>query len=92
MSIQQHQKVRQCSRPQPMMARDKYVSHHVICHIIFVNLKGYGCQGLDPRKKVCHLLNEISYENISNAIATVKVHPERYEKDFDKVVAYFLNI
>ena len=69
---------------------EKYVAQHVKYHIILGNLMEYGYQGLDPGSKVQCLLNGIKCDNFSTAVAEVMVHPYKYEKDFDAVVA-FLN-
>ena len=57
-------------------------------HIIIENLKEYGYQVLDLRSNVQYLLNGFRYEKLSTAVATVKAHPDKYEKDFDAVVAF----
>ena len=48
----------------------------------------YGYQGLDPGSKVWYLLNGIRCDKMSKAVATVRAHPGKYEKDFDAVVAF----
>ena len=48
----------------------------------------YEYQGLDTGSKVIYLLNSIRYEKLSTAVATVRAHPDKYEKDFDAVVAF----
>ena len=45
-------------------------------------------QGLDPGTKVCNLINGIKCDKISIAIFAVKAYPDKYEKNFDAVVAY----
>ena len=64
---------------------EKYVACHVKCHIILGNLMEYGYQGLDPGSKAQYLLNGIRCNKLSTAVA--RVHPDKYEKDFDTVVA-----
>ena len=34
------------------------------------------------------MLNGIRYNKLSNAVAAVRVHPDKYEKNFDAVVAF----
>ena len=48
----------------------------------------YGYQGLDPGSKVRYLLNGIKCDKLSTAVATVRAHPNKYEKEFDSVVAF----
>ena len=48
----------------------------------------YVYQGLDPGSKVRYLLNGIRCDKLSTAAATVSVHPDKYEKDFDTVVTF----
>ena len=43
--------------------------------------------GLDPRLKVCYLLNGIRRDKLSIAVAALKAFPDKYEKDVDSVVA-----
>ena len=52
------------------------------CPTCQVHLIEYGYQGLD------YLLNGIRCDKLSTAVATVRVHPDKYEKDFDAVVAF----
>ena len=66
----------------------KYVAWHVEYHIILGNLMEYGQQGLDPRSKVWYLLNGIRCDKLSTGIASVRVHPDKYEKNFDGVIAF----
>ena len=66
-----------------------YVSQCVKYHIKSENLKEYGYQGLDPGTKVCHLLNGIRCDKLSMVTAEVKIHIDKYEKDFNIVVTYF---
>ena len=47
----------------------------------------YGYQGLDPRAKVQYLLNGISGK-LSTEVTTIRVHPYKYEKDFNAVVTF----
>ena len=49
----------------------------------------YGYQGLDPGSKVQYLLNGIRCNKLSTAVATVRAHPEKYEKNFNAVIAFF---
>ena len=67
---------------------EKYVAQHVKYHIILGNLMEYGYQGLDPGSNVWYLLNGIRCDKLSTAIAKVRVHPDKYEKDFDTVVTF----
>ena len=48
----------------------------------------YGYQRLDPGSKVRYLLNGIWCDRLSTAVTTVKAHPDKYMKDFDKAVAF----
>ena len=48
----------------------------------------YGYKGLDPWSKVRYLLNDIRCDKLSTAIAAVRVHPDKYKKDFNAVVAF----
>ena len=48
----------------------------------------YGCQGLDPGLKVPYLLNGIRCDKLSTAVATIRVHPDKYKKDFNAVVNF----
>ena len=79
--------------------KEMYVSFHVKYHIVLGNLKEYGYQGLNLRTRVHHLLNRDWCDKMSTAVTAVtsvtavtavKTHPDRYEKDFDTVDAYFL--
>ena len=65
---------------------EKYVSYHVKYHIILGNLMEYGYQSLDQGSKVQYLLNCIRCDKLSMVVATVRAHPDKYEKDFDAVV------
>ena len=66
----------------------KYVTQHVKNHIILGNLMEYGYKVLDPGSKIRYLLNVIRCVNFSTAVVAVRVHPEKYEKDFDAVVSF----
>ena len=46
------------------------------------------CKRLDPVSKVRYLLNGIRCDKSSKAVATVRAHPDKYEKDFDVVVTF----
>ena len=48
----------------------------------------HGYQGLDPGLKVQYLMNDIRCDKLSTAVDAVRAHPDRYEKDFDAVVAF----
>ena len=48
----------------------------------------YGYQGLDPGSKVRYLLNGIRCDKLSTAVAAVRIHPDKYKKDFNAVVAF----
>ena len=48
----------------------------------------YGYQGLDPGSKVPYSLNGIRCDKLSTAVAAVRAHPDKYEKDFDAAVAF----
>ena len=48
----------------------------------------YGYQGLDPGSKVQYLLNSMRCDKLSTAVATVRANPDKYQKDFDTVVAF----
>ena len=67
---------------------EKYVVQHVKYHIVVGNLMEYGYQKLDPRSKVRYLLNSIRCEKLSTAVTAVMAHPDKYEKDFNAVVAF----
>ena len=67
---------------------EKYVAWHVEYHIILGNLMEYGYQGLDPGSKVWYLLNGIRCDKLSMVVAAVRATPDKYEKDFDAVVAF----
>ena len=45
----------------------------------------YGCQGLDPESKVRYLLNGIRCDKLSTVVAAVRAHPDKYEKDFERL-------
>ena len=47
-----------------------------------------GYQGLDQRSKVQYLLNGIRFDKLSTAVTLVRMHPNKYEKDLDAVVAF----
>ena len=65
----------------------KHVAHHVKYHIILGNLMEYGYQGLDLGSNVRYLLNGNNCDKLSTAVAAARAHPDKYEKDFDAVVA-----
>ena len=67
---------------------EKYVAQHVKSHIILGNLMKCGYQGLNLRFKYQFLLNGIRCDKLSTAVTTVRVHPDKYKKDFDAVVAF----
>ena len=67
---------------------EKYIACHVKYHIILGNLMEFGYQGLDPGSKVQYLLNGIRCDKLSTAVATVRAHPDRYEKDVDTVITF----
>ena len=48
----------------------------------------YGYQRLDQRSKVRYLLNGIRCDKMSTAVATVRAHPDKYEKDLDPVFIF----
>ena len=48
----------------------------------------YGYQGLNPGLNVRYLMNGIRCNKFSTAVATVRVHPDRYEKDSYAVVTF----
>ena len=66
----------------------KYVAWHVKYHNILGNLIEYGYQDLDSRSKVHYLLNGIRCDKLSTAVAAVRTHPDKYEKDFDAIVTF----
>ena len=70
---------------------EKYVAWHVKYHIILGNLMEYGYQGLDPGSKVWYLLNGIKCNKLSTSVATVRAHPDKYEKDFNAVVTFLIH-
>ena len=65
-----------------------YITHHVKYHIILGNLMGYGYQSLEPGQKVSYLLNGIRHNELSTVIATVWSHSDKYEQEFDAIVAF----
>ena len=67
---------------------EKYVAQHVMCHIIPGNFMEYGYQGLDPGLEVLYLLNGIRCDKLSIAVGSERMHPDKYEKDFDAVAAF----
>ena len=48
----------------------------------------YGYQGIDPGSKAQCLLNGIRCDKLSTAVAAVKMHLDKYEKDFDAVISF----
>ena len=56
--------------------------------MILENIMEYEYQGLDPATKLHHLFKGIMCDKLSTAVAIVKAHPDRYEKDFDTLVTY----
>ena len=48
----------------------------------------YGYQGLDSGSKVRYLLNSIWCDKLSTAVTAVRAHPDKYQKDFNAVVAF----
>ena len=64
----------------------KYVA--MLSTILYSQSYGIWYQGLDTGSKVIYLLNSIRYEKLSTAVAAVRAHPDKYEKDFDAVVAF----
>ena len=67
---------------------EKYVTGNIKYCFIIENLKEYGYQDLDPGLKVWYLLNGIRCDKLFTAVATVRAHPDRYERDFDAIVAF----
>ena len=65
---------------------EKYVAHNVQYHIILRNLIEYGYQ--DPGLKVWYLLNGIRCDKLSTAVAAVRVHADKYVKDFDTIITF----
>ena len=49
----------------------------------------YEYQGLDLGSKVQYVLNGIRCDKLSTAVATVMAHPDKFQKYFDAVVAFF---
>ena len=47
-----------------------------------------GYQGLDQGLKVQYLLNGIRCDKCSTTVTTVRVNPDKHEKDFDAVVTF----
>ena len=66
----------------------KYIACHVKYHIILGNLIENGYQHLDPGSKFRYLLNGIRCDKLSTAVATVRANSDRYEENFDAVVAF----
>ena len=52
------------------------------------NTMEYEYQSFDPGLKVQYLLNSIRCDKLSSADTIVRAHPNKYEKDFDTVVAF----
>ena len=48
----------------------------------------YGYQGLDSGSKVRFLMNSIRCDKLSTAVVAVRVHPDKYKKDFDARVIF----
>ena len=69
----------------------KYVAQHVKYHNILGLLMEERHQDLYPVSKVQYLLNGIRSDKLSTAVAAVKAHPDKYDKDF-KAVVTFLSI
>ena len=67
---------------------EKYVACQVKYNIILANLMKYCYQCLDPESKVQYLLNGIRYDKLSTAVAAVRENPDKYENDFDAVIAF----
>ena len=68
---------------------EKYVAWHVKYYIILGSLMEYGYQGFGPGSKVRYLLNGIRCDKLSTAVTAVRAHPDKWEKDFDALVAFF---
>ena len=66
---------------------EKYVAWHVKYHVILGIFVEYGHQGLDLESKVQYLLNGVRCDKLSTAVPAAKVHPDKYEKDFNTVVS-----
>ena len=64
---------------------EKYGFRHFKYYIILKNLKEYGYQGIDPGTNIYHLLSGIRCDKLSMVVATLREHPDKYEKDFDAV-------
>ena len=67
---------------------EKYIARNVKYHIILGNLMKYGFQGLDPGSKGQYLLSGIRSDKFSKAVTIVRVHPDKYKKDFNAVVTF----
>ena len=67
---------------------EKYAACHVKYRVILGNLMEYKYQGLDPGSKVQCLLNSMRCGKLSTAVAAVRAHTDKYEKDFDAVVTF----
>ena len=48
----------------------------------------YGYEGIDLGSKVKCLLNGIRCDKLSEAVSTVRVHPDKCKKDFDAVITF----
>ena len=93
MSSKQHQKLRWLCRHLHMMERKGMKLGKVCCttcQVPYYPGKSYGIllPGLDPGSKVHCLLNGIRCDKLSTAVTTVRVHPGKYERDFDTIVTY----
>ena len=85
MLMQQHQKL---DEEKKAWNWKKYVAQHVKYHNILGNLMEYGYQELDPGSKVRYLLNGVRCDKLSTVVVAVRVHSDKYEKDFDAVSAF----
>ena len=79
-----------CYREKNIWNWEKYVTQNVKYHIILGSLMEYGYQGLDSGLKVQYLLNGIRCDKLSTAVMAVRAQLDKYEKDFDTVVAFLI--
>ena len=89
MSMQQHQKLRWLYRCLCMIERRRHgIGKSMLQNMSSTIFMEYCHQGLDLGLKVWYLLNGIRCDKLSTAVAAVRVHPDRYKKNFDKVVSF----
>ena len=88
---QQHQRQKKCCGCQHTRERWRHRTGKNKCPGISSTILSLGTwkawyQELNPRSKVCYLLNGSRCDKLSTAAATE--NPDKYEKDFDAVAAF----